>query len=286
MEQYLTAGEVEVNERETFKTYVKRNEQVEFGDITGEDVQNLKESLKKALAESEAAYKKELRELRREMDVFNMNLLKILDTSERKEKFVPKVEANVIKYAMFNTKVVSWLLLRKLLYVLKNLIRVGKLMKQQTNKISNLDLIKFNVTDLMRAMVTGSQADFLEVGANLKRLEGEGELTIIKIKSRFGTPLNDAMIIFSLKDSFLLCELQLVLMEDQAGSEKLKNIEFLNHFLYELERSPYGVLSELAVVLGYKGTKVNYENQISFVNSLEVSISDCESKHKKAVSLV
>ena len=105
------------------------------------------------------------------MDVFNMNLLKIIDTSERKQKFVPRIEAHVIKYAMFNTKVVSWLLIRKLLYVLKNLIQVGKNMKQKMNKISNLDLIKFNVTDLMRAMVTGNQADILEIRANLKKLE-------------------------------------------------------------------------------------------------------------------
>lgn len=94
------------------------------------------------------------------------------------------------------------------------------------------------------------------------------------------------MIIFTIKDSFLICELQLILVGEESGSDKLKNIEFLNHFLYELERSPYGVLSELAVILGYKDTKVNYENKISFMNGLEVNIADCERKHHHAVSLV
>lgn len=28
--------------------------------------------------------------------------------------------------------------------------------------------------------------------------------------------------------------------------------------LYELERSPYGVLSEIAVILGYKDNKINF----------------------------
>lgn len=44
------------------------------------------------------------------MDMFNINLMKILYTTERKQKYVPKHEANVIKYAMYNTKLVSWLL--------------------------------------------------------------------------------------------------------------------------------------------------------------------------------
>lgn len=91
------------------------------------------------------------------MDLFNINLLKVLDTAERVEKFVPKIEANVIKYSSFNTKVVSWLIIRKLIFVLKNLIKIGKEVKDETNEIFNLDLIKFNVTDMMRAMVTGNK---------------------------------------------------------------------------------------------------------------------------------
>jgi hypothetical protein len=51
------------------------------------------------------------------------------------------------------------------------------------------------------------------------------------------------MIIFTIKESYIICELQLILIEGSGASDKLKNIEFLNHFLYELERSPYGVLS-------------------------------------------
>lgn len=38
-------------------------------------------------------------------------------------------------------------------------------------------------------------------------------MKILKIKSRLGTPLNDVMIIFTIKDSYLLCELQLVLKQ-------------------------------------------------------------------------
>lgn len=57
--------------------------------------------------------------------MFNINLLKILFTTERKQKYVPKHEAQVIKFAMYNTKLISWLLAEKLITVLKNLINVG-----------------------------------------------------------------------------------------------------------------------------------------------------------------
>jgi hypothetical protein len=42
--------------------------------------------------------------------MFNLNLLKILFTTDRKQKYVPRHEAQVIKFAMYNTKLVSWLL--------------------------------------------------------------------------------------------------------------------------------------------------------------------------------
>ena len=72
---------------------------------------------------------------------------------------------------MFNTKVVSWLLIRKLIYVIKSLIKIGKSIKENSSEIFNLDLIKFNVTDLMRAMISGSQNDIMAVYNNLKVLE-------------------------------------------------------------------------------------------------------------------
>jgi hypothetical protein len=76
----------------------------------------------------------------------------------------------------------------------------------------------------------------MAVYENLKRLEATKEITIVKLKNRLMTPLNDVMIIFKMKDSFLICELQLILTDTstQSSDQKLKNIEALNHFFYEL----------------------------------------------------
>lgn len=59
------------------------------------------------------------------MDMFNANLLRILFTTERKQKYVPKNEALVIKFAMYNTKLVSWLVSEKLVTILEHLIKIG-----------------------------------------------------------------------------------------------------------------------------------------------------------------
>lgn len=66
--------------------------------------------LKTKLKELNEPYKKSINALLKEMDLFNLNLVKILFTTERKQKYVPKNEAQVIKYAMYNTKLVAWIL--------------------------------------------------------------------------------------------------------------------------------------------------------------------------------
>ena len=68
-----------------------------------------------------------------------------------------------------------------------------------------------------------------------------------------------------MKDSFIVCELQLILIDIlQEGEEKLKIMEDLNHTIYELERSPYGSLSEMALIMGYYDPTIHYENKIKF----------------------
>mgnify|MGYP000887731354 CR=1 FL=1 len=87
----------------------------------------------------------------------------------------------------------------------------------------------------------------------------------MKIKNRLSTPLNDAMIMYLIKGSFIICEAQLILSEAGSKVDKRgKNTELINHYFYELERSPYGILAEVAVLLAYKDSKMGYENHITF----------------------
>jgi len=62
-----------------------------------------------------------------------------------------------------------------------------------------------------------------------------------------------------MKDSWIICEAQLVLSESGEKIDKRsKNTELVNHYFYELERSPYGIMAEIAVLLAYKDSKIVY----------------------------
>jgi hypothetical protein len=53
-----------------------------------------------------------------------------------------------------------------------------------------------------------------------------------------------------MKGSFLICECQLALADEQyKNDKKIQNIYELNHFLYELERSPFGIFGQLSLFL-------------------------------------
>lgn len=56
-------------------------------------------------------YQKELRNVKNHIELFNHNLIKILAHAERNEKYVPKKEAEIIKYSMFNKKLLSWMVI-------------------------------------------------------------------------------------------------------------------------------------------------------------------------------
>lgn len=183
---------------------------------------------------------------------------------------------------MFNKRLLSWTVIEKLMIVLKKLIKTSHTLEAKFG--IKLDLVKFNVTDLMRAMITGNKFEILKVFNNLKALEEANIIKILKIKNRLETPLNDAMVIFKMKSSFIICELQLILSDGhQSVTDKLKNIETLNHFFYEIERSPYGVMAELASLLSFKDNKTNFESKITFENIAEFSIEGCRRAHSDKV---
>lgn len=59
------------------------------------------------------------------MNIFNMNLLKILGNCEFKQKYIPDNDSLIIKYASYNTLLVSWILVQKLTFLIEKLITVS-----------------------------------------------------------------------------------------------------------------------------------------------------------------
>ena len=177
-----------------------------------------------------------------QLNRFNANLAKTLNVRSPKIKFIKEEQAEALKFSKFNTLFLEWLIVEKFLVIVNTLSRISTYF--ETRFYKRLDFINFNVFDLMRASISGKKTQILEVFQNLKDAESRDEVSLIRVKNRLNTPLNDVLINFKLKDSFIICQLQLILVEfTQDGEEKLKIMEDLNHTLYQLERSPYGSLS-------------------------------------------
>ena len=145
-----------INRMNNFKAYQTSKAGNIYSVISKDEVDQIPSILKEKFKQKKQAYDNKLKELRKDMDIFNINLLKILFTTERKQKYVPLREAKVIKYSMLNTKIVSWMLSEMLVFLIKMLVEVGQEM-EATKVRHRLDLIKFSVTDLMRAQVIGNK---------------------------------------------------------------------------------------------------------------------------------
>lgn len=77
-----------------------------------------------------------------------------------------------------------------------------------------IDLISCNINDLLRCQFMGGKKAILDVFSEMKKLEKEGKIKIIRVKNRFATPLNDVLVNFKFvgeNDSFIICEIQLIL---------------------------------------------------------------------------
>ena len=65
------------------------------------------------------------------------------------------------------------------------------------------------------------------------------------------------------KASFIVCELQLILKKssDEVNA-KVKAYETFNHVLYELQRSIFGPMAEMSLLLTHNDTRMGYEKKI------------------------
>lgn len=127
-----------------------------------------------------------------------------------KNKFINEDQAETLKFSKFNTLFLEWLIVEKFLILIDALCNLSTYF--ETKYYKKLDFINFNVYDLLRGSFSGKKYQILEVFKNMHKLEEEGEITIIRVKNRLNTPLNDVLINFTIKESFIICEIQLVLV--------------------------------------------------------------------------
>lgn len=102
---------------------------------------------------------------------------------------------------------------------------------------SNIDLITFNVLDVLRCKCIGSKHDIKRI---YNQLVASKDFEVIRVKNKLNESTRDILINFKPKQSFLVCEMQLSL-----GSSSDETNDHFCHYLYELQRSLFPVLFEV-----------------------------------------
>lgn len=121
---------------------------------------------------------------------------------------------------------------------------------QEDDLESHIDLITFNVMDLLRCKCVGSKKQVKRIYDELARSE---YCEIIRVKNKLHEGTKDILINFKINGSFLIGEMQLSL-----GDAKDELNDHFCHFLYELQRGMFPVLLEAASQIACNDTRVSY----------------------------
>lgn len=131
----------------------------------------------------------------------------------------------------------------------------------ENSEEASFKLFSFTVNDLLRCKCTGTRDQVLSVWSKLNALAKTEDITIITVKNRLSSHTKDILITYKIRQSFLLCEIQLAL---SSVNEEVN--DHFNHFLYEQHRSRYGIVCELAMMVNTHDPRNKYfeNNQLSF----------------------
>lgn len=99
---------------------------------------------------------------------------------------------------------------------------------------NSIDLVTFNVLDILRCRCVGSKSDIRRI---YDSLVGCGEFDVVRVKNKLNESTRDIIINFKSRHSFLVWEMQLAL-----GDRKDEINDHFSHYLYELHRSFFPVM--------------------------------------------
>jgi hypothetical protein len=139
----------------------------------------------------------------------------------------------------------------------KYLENLEDLAEKYLKELGEINLVTFKVGDLLRARYSCLEHEFVNTLGILYKIEelDSSFLRIIKIKNRMFEKDNDILINLFFKNR-TICELQLSIHREENKKEKLYG-EF-NHFIYELKRSEFGIISEFSSIIAQHDPIVNY----------------------------
>ena len=111
------------------------------------------------------------------------------------------------------------------------------------------NLLSFKIGDLMRCKLSSREQEVIRIYNELIRLSRSKEhartFRIVRIKNRLKDSTNDILINARFNGS-ILCEIQLAIKSH--ASDFIKKSNAFHHYIYELERSQFGPVTELCSI--------------------------------------
>jgi hypothetical protein len=150
--------------------------------------------------------------LHRDAYELSMNLLSLVSTGFKGYEYMNKREVIVAKLAEYGSETLEISVHR----TCTEMLQVLNCLKDSytCNDIeSQIDLITFNVMDLLRCKCVGSKHDILRIYEQLQTRSDYFE--IIRVKNKLNEGTRDILINLKLKKSFLVVEVQLALGKSQ-----------------------------------------------------------------------
>jgi hypothetical protein len=136
------------------------------------------------------------------------------------------------------------------------------------------NLLSFTLGDLMRCKVSSKEKEILRIYEQMRQLSLRypEKLKIVRVKNRLNLSTNDILLNVRF-NGLILCEVQLAVKTE--ASEFIKCSNTFCHYLYELERSPFGSIAELCNIWAYLDRRADtYREMIE---------SDAEKQYLKRV---
>ena len=145
---------------------------------------------------------------------------------------------------------------RYLCVLIHHILKAGSDIWTGSSK-QNINLVVFRVNDLLRSKFQCNETTFINILNTLYLLDQSVEMRdkfkLVRVKNKLDQKDNNILLNYMLLGK-VQCELQLS-VQDMRPKEK--NYANYNHFLYELTRGKFGVITECAIIVSQHDPVVN-----------------------------
>ena len=141
-----------------------------------------------------------------------------------------------------------------------HLLEAGAEINDHGFNLQHVNMVSFRVCDLLRSKFECTESSFISIINTLNLLDDakelKGKFKLVRVKNKLNQKDNNVLVNYLLFNK-VQCELQ-ISIQNMKGKEK--NYYNYCHFLYELTRGKFGVLTEFAIIVSQHDSVINSSN--------------------------